>query len=114
MSAPFWSENTIPSSTSVRRKVPSNEPRTGSSLVAPATPLPPRPFPSIAEISPATNVPWPTLSVTALPPVSVSWVRSMRPANSGWFTSRPVSMMDTVRVEPPPAAASAAPARTSS
>ena len=37
-------------------------------FVLPATPLPPTPLPSMAAISPVTNVPWPTRSVTSLPP----------------------------------------------
>ena len=41
-------------------------------LVFPATPFPPRPLPSMAAISPLTNVPWPTRSVTSLPPAWVS------------------------------------------
>ena len=40
--------------------------------VAPATPRPPMPFPSIAAISPAMKVPWPTVSVTVVPPFSMS------------------------------------------
>ena len=93
-------------------KLPSSEARTAISLVVPATPLPPRPLPSIAAISPLTKVPCPTLSVTSAPPELVSNTRSTWPANSGWFTSRPVSITETVRAEPPPMVASASPART--
>ena len=39
-------------------------------------------------------------------------VRLIWPANSGWFTSRPVSTTATRRLEPPPTAAIASPART--
>ena len=35
--------------------------------VLPATPLPPMPLPSSAPMSPATKVPWPTLSTTLEP-----------------------------------------------
>ena len=35
--------------------------------VLPATPFPPMPLPSSAPMSPATNVPWPTLSTTLEP-----------------------------------------------
>ena len=85
-----------------------------STLVFPATPLPPIPLPSMAAISPVTNVPCPAKSVTSLLPRCVSYTRAMRPANSGWLRSRPVSITATVRLEPPPAAASASAARTSS
>ncbi len=95
-------------------KKPSSDARTATSRVLPATPLKPTPLPSMAAISPPTNVPWPIESRTSVPPVPVSKVRAMRadPPNSGWVTSSPVSITDTVRDEPPPAAAMASPART--
>ena len=95
-------------------KLPSIEARIAISLVVPATPFPPRPLPSSAEISPLTNVPCPTKSLTSEPPDAVSKTRTTWPANSGWFTSRPVSITDTTRLEPPPTVASASPARTAS
>ena len=95
-------------------KPPSVEARTAISLVVPATPLPPLPLPSSAEIRPLTKVPCPTMSVTSSPPELVSKTRATWPANSGWLTSRPVSITDTIRVEPPPIVASASPARTMS
>ena len=48
-------------------KLPSREARTATILVLPATPLPPIPLPSTAAMSPATKVPWPTLSATSQP-----------------------------------------------
>ena len=85
-----------------------------STFVLPATPFPPMPLPSIAVIRPVTKVPWPTLSVTSCPLVAVSNVCAIRPMNSGWLTSSPLSITATVRREPPPAAAMASPALTAS
>ncbi len=104
----------MPRSRSRVVKSPSLEARMASTLVLPATPLPPTPLPSIAAIRPVTNVPWPTVSVTSLLLLKVSYVRATRPANSGWLVSRPVSMTAIVRREPPPAASRASAAWTSS
>ena len=96
-SAPRRIENSMPLIRSPTVKPPSVEARTAISLVVPATPLPPLPLPSSAEISPLTKVPCPTMSVTSAPPELVSNTRATWPANSGWFTSRPVSITDTIR-----------------
>ena len=90
------------------------EARIAITFVVPATPLPPRPLPSIAAISPVTKVPWPTKSVTSEDPEEVSNDRSTFPARSGWLTSTPVSSTATVREEPPSTAAIASPACTAS
>jgi hypothetical protein len=115
-SASWRIENTMPPIRSDSLKLPSvsREARTAMTLVLPATPLPPARLSGSAAISPVTNVPWPTMSVTFESRAAVSKVRRICPANSGWFTSRPVSMTETVRSEPPPTAAIASPARTAS
>ena len=78
--------------------------RTGTMGVAPATPRPPMPFPSIALISPAMNVPWPTESVTVAPPLWMSTPAPTRPLRSGWVTSTPLSSTATPTLDPPPIA----------
>ncbi len=113
-SAPERIENSIPRIRSLTVKLPSREARTATSRVEPATPFPPTPLPSIAAISPLTKVPWPTRSFTSALRARVSKLRAIRPASSGWLMSTPVSMTEIVRCEPPPAAASASAAWTSS
>ena len=54
----------MPATRSLTVKLPSSEARISTSLVFPAAPFPPMPLPSMAEISPDTNVPWPTRSAT--------------------------------------------------
>ena len=110
--APRRIEKSMPRMRSESAKLPFVEARIAITFVVPATPLPPRPFPSIAAISPVTKVPWPTKSVTSEDPEEVSNDRSTFPARSGWLTSTPVSSTATVREEPPFTAAIASPART--
>ena len=94
--APASTARVIPAAASAALIPPVEVIRTGRSVVAPATPLTPSPLPSTAEISPATNVPCPTASRTAVVPVSTSQAGPIRPARSGCVTSTPLSTTATV------------------
>ncbi len=59
-----------------------------------AIPAMPTPLSIEAAISPATKVPWPCSSVSALPPTKL-FASAIRPANSGWPPSIPESITAT-------------------
>ena len=110
--APASTAATIPAARSALVMEPEAVTRTGMIGVAPATPRPPMPFPSIALTRPAMNVPWPRVSCVD-PAPRMSRPAVTRPTRSGWSRSTPELTTATgLDGAPPPAAASASPART--
>ena len=108
---PWSTAHTIDRATASLKKRPVVETRIGTIWVAPAMPRPPMPLPATIAMTPATIVPWPTLSVTPVAPARRSCRRvEMRPARSGSSVSTPVSMIPTGKLDPPPTAAIAGPA----
>ena len=70
--APASTAATIPAARSALVMEPEAVTRTGMIGVAPATPRPPMPFPSIALTRPAMNVPWPRVSCVRPPAQDVA------------------------------------------